>query len=86
MDLWVGAVPNCGWGSHIIRQENTILKFVLQDLIFMDSGTKEKMMVQGGLCVLCSEVGAGDCSGYLRTAPPQVHLLHSGDPKGTHQE
>ena len=44
----MGAVPNCGWGSHIIRQENPVLKFVLQDLIFMDSGTKEIMMVQGG--------------------------------------
>ena len=81
----MGVVPNCGWGSHIIRQENPVLKFVLQDLIFMDSGTKEIMMVQGG-CVQCSEVGAGDCSGYLRTAPPQVHLLHSGDPEGIHQE
>ena len=55
----------------------------------MDSGTKEIMTVQGGgrgQCVWCSEVGAGDCSGYLRTAPPQVHLLHSGDPEGIHQE
>ena len=43
----MGAVPNCGWGSHIIRQENPVLKFVLQDLIFMDSGTTEIMMVQG---------------------------------------
>ena len=40
----------------------------------------------GGGCVQCSEVRAGDCSGYLRTAPPQVHLLHSGDPEGIHQE
>ena len=44
----MGVVPNCGWGSHIIRQKNPVLKFVLQDLIFMDSGTKEIMMVQGG--------------------------------------
>ena len=44
----MGVVPNCGWGSHIIRQENPVLKFVLQDLIFMDSGTKEIMTVQGG--------------------------------------
>ena len=49
MDLWVGAVPNRGWGSHMISQENPVLKFVLQDLIFMDSGTKEIMMVQGGV-------------------------------------
>ena len=83
----MGVVPNCGWGSHIIRQENPVLKFVLQDLIFMDSGTKEIMMVQRGVgCVQCSEVRPGDCSGYLRTAPPQVHLLHSGDPEGIHQE
>ena len=44
----MGVVPNCGWGSHIIRQKNPVLKFVLQDLIFMDSGTKEIMTVQGG--------------------------------------
>ena len=47
----MGAVPNCGWGSHIIRQKNPVLKFVLQDLIFMDSGTKEIMTVPGGASV-----------------------------------
>ena len=49
--LWVGVTYN--------QTGKFFLKFVLQDLIFTDSGTTEIMMVQGGRCVLCSEVGAG---------------------------
>ena len=42
-----------------------------------------------GKAGLCGEVRGfrfGDCSGYLRTAPPQVHLLHSWYPERTPQE
>ena len=38
--LWVG--------SHIIRQKNPVLKFVLQDLIFMDFWNKRNNDGAGG--------------------------------------
>ena len=78
--LWVG--------SHIIRQKKSCFKIRPAVTDFYGLWNKRNNDGAGGgkPCVWCSEVGAGDCSGYLRTAPPQVHLLHSGDPDRTHQE
>ena len=83
----MGAVPNCGWGSHIIRQEKSCFKIRPAGPDFYGLWNKRNNDgAGGGNCVQCSEVRAGDCSGYLRTAPPQAHLLHSGDPEGIHQD